>query len=96
MWWSWISNGYIGQKEIYRLAKNDKERIKVSITHTIDDSLKEYDTILYFNNGILAEQGSFDELCSKKEEFYKFYSKRWYDGINSISVCEAALMKNMQ
>ena len=43
---------------------------------TIDDSLKEYDTILYFNNGILAEQGSFDELCSKKEEFYKFYSKK--------------------
>ena len=66
----------LAKKRFIDLLKNDKERIKVSITHTIDDSLKEYDTILYFNNGILAEQGSFDELCSKKEEFYKFYSKK--------------------
>ena len=66
----------LAKKSFLELLKNDKERIKVSITHTIDDSLKEYDRILYFKNGILTEQGSFDELYSKKDEFYKFYCNK--------------------
>lgn len=32
----------------------------------------------------------------RRKSFTSFIVKRWYDGINSISVCEAALMKNMQ
>lgn len=66
----------LAKKSFLELLKKDKERIKVSITHTIDDSLKEYDMILYFKNGILTEQGSFDELYSKKDEFYKFYCNK--------------------
>lgn len=56
--------------------KNDKERIKISITHTVDESLREYDIILYFKDGILIEKGNFDELLSEREEFYKFYCKK--------------------
>ena len=39
------TNNIIEYLEKY-VIKNDKERIKVSITHTIDDSLKEYDMIV--------------------------------------------------
>lgn len=64
------------RKMFAELLKNDKERIKVCITHTIDDSLREYDKILYFKNGIVAEQGSFDELYAEKGEFYRFYCNK--------------------
>lgn len=66
----------LAKKRFIELLKNDKDRIKVSITHTIDDSLKEYDMILYFKNGILVEQGRFDDLYSKEAEFYKFYCNK--------------------
>ncbi len=66
----------LAKKRFIELLKKDKERINVSITHTINDSLKEYDRILYFKHGVLVEQGSFDELYSKKKEFYKFYCNK--------------------
>ena len=66
----------LGKKYFIKALKKDKERIKVIITHTIDESLKEYDEILYFKDGILAEKGSGDKLFADKGAFYDFYKRQ--------------------
>lgn len=65
------------RKQFIRLLKADTEKIKVVITHTIDDSLRDYDRILYLKNGTLKEKGSFDELYHTKGEFYTYYNRKY-------------------
>lgn len=66
----------LAKKKFMELLKQDKKRIKINITHTIDESLKQYDDILYFKDGVLVEKGGFDELYSMEGEFYKFVCKK--------------------
>lgn len=54
------------------LSINDLTRI--IITHKLDaEILKQYDSIIALSNGNVVEQGTFDELMSKKEYFYSLY-----------------------
>lgn len=66
----------LAKKHFMELLKSDKEKIKVIITHNVDTGLKEYDKILFFKDGILAEKGNFDELFKKRGEFYMFYNRQ--------------------
>ena len=46
----------------------------ILVTHKLSgDLLRLYDAILVIKNGKIAESGSFDELMSRKKEFYNLY-----------------------
>lgn len=51
-----------------------KDLTRIVVTHRLEDSLlKQYDSLLVFNNGELVEEGSFDDLMGRKEYFYSLY-----------------------
>lgn len=53
---------------------NINDITQITVTHKLDaEVLKQYDSIVAMNNGSLIEQGTFDELMSKKEYFYSLY-----------------------
>ena len=44
------------------------------VTHKLNKSmLKKYDRILFMKNGVIVEDGSFDNLMDRKGEFYKMF-----------------------
>ena len=44
------------------------------VTHKLNKSmLKKYDRILFMKNGVIVEDGSFDNLMDRKGEFYKLF-----------------------
>ena len=54
---------------------NIKDSTKLIITHKLDEKLlTKFDHILVIKNGSIFEQGTFDELMSKKEYFYSLYN----------------------
>lgn len=55
------------------LNLNDITRIVVA--HSLEQSLlKQYDAIIVLKNGIITEQGTFDELMTKQEYFYSLFT----------------------
>lgn len=66
----------LAKRQLIELLKEDNEKIKIIITHTIDESLSEYDTILYFKNGFLEEIGNFNDLYKEQGEFYKYFNRK--------------------
>lgn len=51
-----------------------KDLTRIVVTHRLEDNLlKQYDSLLVFNNGELVEKGKFDDLMEKKEYFYSLY-----------------------
>ena len=48
---------------------------KVVITHKIEEELlRKYDEVIVLSHGEIIEQGSFDELITRKGYFYSFYN----------------------
>ena len=48
---------------------------RIVVTHRLDEAaLARYDGILMLKNGMLCEQGRFDELMEKKGQFYSLYT----------------------
>ena len=47
----------------------------ITVTHKlIDNILNRYDEIIVMDNGRIVEKGSFEELITKKGDFYNLYS----------------------
>lgn len=62
----------------------------IAVTHKLnEDILKKYDEIIFMDRGIIAENGSFDELINNKSTFYNFYkidsSKISEDNISCVT-----------
>lgn len=48
---------------------------RIIVTHRLEESLlKKYDGILVMKQGVICEQGSFEELIEKKDYFYSLYT----------------------
>ena len=44
------------------------------VTHKLNETLlKKYDRILFMKDGVIVEDGSFDDLIYKEGEFYKLF-----------------------
>lgn len=48
---------------------------RIVVTHRLDAPLlRRYDAILMLKNGVICEQGNFDELMARKGQFYSLYT----------------------
>ncbi len=48
---------------------------RIIVTHRLEESLlSRYDGILMLKNGVVCEQGTFDQLMAKKGQFYSLYT----------------------
>ena len=48
---------------------------RIVVTHSLDEALlRKYDSVLVLKNGTITEQGTFDELMSRREYFYSLFT----------------------
>lgn len=60
----------------YDLMAELDDRIRVCITHNVDESLIAFDHILFFKNGKIEEEGTFLELYNNKGAFFEFFNSK--------------------
>ena len=66
----------IARKKLLEFLKNQKNKIVICISHSIDESLGLFDQVIYLKKGGLIEQGNFQQLYDNHGDFFSFYNKK--------------------
>lgn len=52
------------------------DKTVISVVHRFNDSIRMYDSICFLENGMITEQGSYDELMKLKGKFYQMSNQQ--------------------